>query len=60
MGCGRRTRRKRKTPRRHKGQKGGIFPLLALLPAAAAIGKAAALGAVGAGVGVGVQKLAGK
>ena len=39
------------------GQKGGIFPLLALaLPALAAVGKAAALGGVGAAAGYGVKK----
>ena len=38
-------------------QKGGIFPLLALaIPAQAAPGKAAAAGAISAGVGYGTKK----
>jgi len=36
---------------------GGIFPLLALLPALAAAGKAAALGAVGTAAGWGAKKI---
>jgi len=62
----RQARRKRRTPYFRKrqqttgigvGQKGGIFPLLALaLPALAAVGKAAALGGVGAAAGYGVKK----
>lgn len=51
-------------------QRGGLFPLLALIPAIAAkiglaaavaapaVAKAAALGAVSAGVGIGVERLA--
>lgn len=46
-------RRRKRTPR---GQKGGLFPLLALLPAAIAAGKAAGLGAVGAAAGYGVKR----
>lgn len=47
-------KRKGKTRRR---QKGGLFPLLALLPAAIAVGKAAALGAVGGAAGYGAKKV---
>ena len=46
-------RRRRRVSRRSKRvQKGGILPLLALaIPALAAAGKAAAAGAISAGVG---------
>ena len=40
---------------RHQ-QKGGFFPLLALIPAAIAAAKAISLGAVGAAAGFGVKK----
>ena len=51
------TRRSRKRGGIGVGQNGGIFPLLALaLPALAAVGKAAALGGVGAAAGYGVKK----
>lgn len=47
--------------RRKQTQTGGIFPLLALIPAAVAAAKAAAgaaaLGAVGASAGYGAKKL---
>jgi len=47
-----RARRKRGVPRRKKrSQRGGLFPLAALIPALVAAGKAAALGAVGGAVG---------
>ena len=39
-----------------RGQEGGLFPLLALIPAAIAAGKAAALGAVGGAAGYGIKK----
>ena len=51
-----RPRAARKRTRGGRGQKGGIFPLLALIPALAAAGKAAALGAVSAGAGYGVKR----
>ena len=58
-------RRGRRTVRRvrskQRGQRGGFFPLLALIPAAIAAGKAAALGAVSGAAGYGIKKaLAGK
>ena len=37
-------------------QHGGFFPLLALIPAAIAAGKAAALGAVSGAAGYGIKK----
>jgi len=50
-------RKRRQTTGIGVGQKGGIFPLLALaIPALAAAGKAAALGGVGAAAGYGVKK----
>ena len=51
-------RRRRRVSRRSKRvQKGGILPLLALaIPALAAAGKAAAAGAISAGVGYGTKK----
>ena len=66
----RRPRRPRRQPRalaRRRGnrgrsvmnrrdQEGGLFPLLALIPAAIAAGKAAALGAVGGAAGYGIKK----
>jgi hypothetical protein len=59
VGGGRRTRSRGK--RKGQVQEGGIFPLLALIPAAIAAAKAAAaaaaLGAVGAGAGYGTKKL---
>ena len=56
-------RRGKRTARRKTGgrQRGGLFPLLALIPAAIAAGKAAALGAVSGAAGYGIKKaLAGK
>lgn len=41
---------------RRKTQAGGVLPLLALIPALAAAGKAAALGATGAAAGFGVKE----
>ena len=56
---GKRTVRRRRVTKR--GQRGGFFPLLALIPAAIAAGKAAALGAVSGAAGYGIKKaLAGK
>ena len=56
---GKRIVRRGKRPKR--GQRGGFFPLLALIPAAIAAGKAAALGAVSGAAGYGIKKaLAGK
>ena len=49
-----RVRRQRTTRRRR--HKGGLFPLLALLLAAIAAGKAAALGAVSGAAGYGTKK----
>ena len=55
---GKRIVRRRQTRR---NQRGGFFPLLALIPAAIAAGKAAALGAVSGAAGYGIKKaLAGK
>ena len=51
----------RRGKRPQRGQRGGFFPLLALIPAAIAAGKAAALGAVSGAAGYGIKKaLAGK
>ena len=44
---------RRKTRRR---QRGGILPLAALIPAAVAVGKAAALGGVSGAAGYGVER----
>ena len=58
----RRTRTRRAPARRRrirkqcKGQKGGLFPLAALIPALVAAGKAAALGAVGGTAGYGAKR----
>ena len=52
----RRQRRRRRVTRTNKGQRGGFFPLLALIPAAIAAGKAAALGAVSGAAGYGIKK----
>ena len=53
-------RRGRRTVRRvrskQRAQRGGFFPLLALIPAAIAAGKAAALGAVSGAAGYGIKK----
>ena len=53
-------RRGRRTVRRvrskQRGQRGGFFALLALIPAAIAAGKAAALGAVSGAAGYGIKK----
>ena len=52
-----RARRKRGVPRRRKRrQRGGLFPLAALIPALVAAGKAAALGAVGGAASYGAKK----
>ena len=64
---GRRTRRVKRTgrpkaarPRRRRvGQKGGLFPLAALIPALVAGAKAAALGGISGGVGYGVKRALG-
>ena len=57
----RRRRTVRRRVRSKRGQRGGLFPLLALIPAAIAAGKAAALGAVSGAAGYGIKKaLAGK
>ena len=54
------TRRRRpamgKGRKRRTKQPGGFFPLLALIPAAVAAGKAAALSAVSGAVGYGIKK----
>ena len=42
--------------RRRKTQKGGLFPLAALIPALVAAGKAAALGGISGAAGYGVKK----
>ena len=57
----RRRRVARKGIRRRRGrvQKGGIFPLAAIVPALLAAGKAAALGAVGGGAAYGAKRLLG-
>jgi len=50
---------KRKRCKIRKGQKGGLFPLLAMaIPAAIAASKAAALGAIGTGAGMAVKFIA--
>ena len=53
-------RRGRRTVRRvrskQRGQRGGFFPLLSLIPAAIAAGKAAALRAVSGAAGYGIKK----
>jgi len=50
---------KKKRCKKRRGQRGGLFPLLALaIPAAIAAGKAAALGAVGTGAGMAVKAIA--
>ena len=51
---GKRIVRRRRVTKR--GQRGGFFPLLALIPAAIAAGKAAALGAVSGAAGYGIKK----
>ena len=51
---GKRTVRRRGQTRRN--QRGGLYPLLALIPAAIAAGKAAALGAVSGAAGYGIKK----
>ena len=42
--------------RRRRRQRGGLLPLAALVPALMAVGKAAALGAVGGAAGYGGKK----
>lgn len=56
----RHVRRCRTRCKRKRGQRGGVFPLLALIPAAIAAGKAAALGAIGTGAGMAVKAIADK
>ena len=46
----------RRTRRRRKRQRGGVFALAALIPALVAASKAATLGAVGGAAGYGVKK----
>ena len=54
-------RRVKRMPRGYgRGQHGGFFPLLALIPAAIAAAKAATLGAVGGAAGYGIKKALGK
>ena len=48
--------RRRVTRRRRRRQKGGILPLAALIPAAMAVGKAAALGAAGGAASYGAKR----
>ena len=48
--------RRRVRSKTKRGQRGGFFPLLALIPAAIAAGKAAALGAVSGAAGYGIKK----
>ena len=48
--------KRRTTRRKERSQRGGILPLAALIPAAVAAGKAAALGAASGTVGYGVKK----
>ena len=48
--------RKRRRRRTRRGQRGGILPLAALIPALIAGGKAAALGAVSGAAGYGFKK----
>ena len=55
MPASRRARRSQKQKRRHSRQKGGIFPLVDLIPILAAAGKAAATGAVSAAAGHGLK-----
>ena len=47
---------RRKPRRRRKTQKGGLFPLAALIPALVAAGKAAVLGGISGTAGYGVKK----
>jgi len=47
---------KKRKRRRSKGQKGGIFPFAAILPALIAGGKAIALGAASGAAGYGAKK----
>ena len=44
---------KTRARRRRRRQRGGLLPLAALIPALMAVGKAAALGAVGGAAGYG-------
>ena len=50
------TRARRKRGGRRRRQRGGLLPLAALVPALMAVGKAAALGAVGNAAGYGGKK----
>jgi len=52
----RRTLKRRKKRMRSKRQKGGIFPLAALIPALIAGSKAVALGAASGAAGYGAKK----
>ena len=47
---------RKKPRRRRKTQKGGLFPLAALIPALVAAGKATALGGISGAAGYGVKK----
>ena len=47
---------KTRARRRRRRQRGGLLPLAALVPALMAVGKAAALGAVGGAAGYGGKK----
>ena len=55
----RKTRWRGRRRRRRTRQKGGLFPLAALLPALIAGGKALGLGALGGGAAFGVKKALG-
>ena len=52
-------RRRRVARKGMRVQKGGIFPLAAIIPALVAAGKAAALGAVSGGAAYGAKRLLG-
>ena len=52
----RRTNGGKRKKRSKKNQTGGLFPILALIPAAIAASKAAALGAVSGAAGYGIKK----
>ena len=56
---GRRRVARRRVPKGLRVQKGGIFPLAAIIPALVAAGKAAALGAVGGAAGYGAKRALG-
>ena len=56
---GRKRVARRRVLRGFRVQKGGIFPLAAIIPALVAAGKAAALGAVGGGAAYGAKRVLG-